>query len=183
MLIDNYCPKISNMRPEGFGVLLGVFIDSQPVYLPIEYSDTQLKTVEVTKRLLRYTLKRYDLLSLYDDKKLPGCSDGALTGVTKELESSRCMSHGFACIVKNYMKNYLVEQYQVHWKNLQTFWSNASHAPDDKNQSFNKWIKSNEKPSSDDLEYINEYMNETVNITGDFTKTVFLKTYFEVSHK
>ena len=106
--------------------------------------------------------------SLYDDKKLPGCSDGALIGVTRELEHSKCMSHAMGCVVKCYLKNYLPERFQLHWKNLQTFWINANHAPSDKIQSFNRWVKTNEKPSSDELEYINEYMNHTVNITGEY---------------
>ena len=62
--MDNYCPKISQLRPEGFGMILGVFTNNEPVYLPIAYSDTELKTVEATERLLRQTLKRYDLLSI-----------------------------------------------------------------------------------------------------------------------
>ena len=62
-IIDNYCPKVSQFRPEGFGMLLGVFTDNEPVYLPVQYLDTQLKTVEATQRLLRQTLKSFDLLS------------------------------------------------------------------------------------------------------------------------
>ena len=122
-------------------MLLGVFTKSEPVYLPIEYSDTELKTMPATQRLLRNTLKRYDLLSLYDEKKIPGCSDGALLGVTRELKYSKCMSHAWGCVVKSYLKYYLPDEFQIHWKNLQTFWVNASHAPSDKIKSFNRWIK------------------------------------------
>ena len=99
---------------------------------------------------------------------MPGCSDGALLGVTRELEYSKCMSHAWGCVVKSYLKYYLPDEFQIHWKNLQTFWVNASHAPSDKIKSFNRWIKTNEKPSSDDLEYINEYMDDKINITGEF---------------
>ena len=55
---------MSQLRPEGFGVLLGVFTNEEPVYIPLQYTDTELKTVEASQRLLRQTLKRLDLLSM-----------------------------------------------------------------------------------------------------------------------
>ena len=111
--------------------------------------------------------------SLLDDKKLPGCSDGALIGVTREKEHSKCMSHATGCVLKSYLKNYLPDRFKIHWTNLQTFWGNANHAPNDKLQSFNRWVKSNPKPSSDDLEYINEYLNDTVTMKGKVEPVVF----------
>ena len=62
-IIDNYCPKVSQFRSEGFGLIIGVFTSDQPVYLPLQYADTELKTVDATQRLLRQTLKYFDLLS------------------------------------------------------------------------------------------------------------------------
>jgi len=44
------------MRSEGFGILFGVHIDLEPVYLPIQYKDTPLRTVKATRTLLRQGL-------------------------------------------------------------------------------------------------------------------------------
>ena len=73
------------------------------------------------------------------------------------------------CISKCYLNSYLPEDLNDHWQNLQQFWINASKTrKNDKLQSFNKWIKSNEKPSTEDVEYANEYMNDKIDIKGDF---------------
>ena len=129
------------------------------------------------RHLAGIILKTY--LSLLDDKKLPGCSDGALLGVTRDLEHSKCMSHSMGNVLKSYLKNYLSTQFKLHWQNLQTFWGNANHAPNDKIKSFNRWLKSNPRPSSDDLQTISEYMNETVNMKGEFEPK---KYYFWMRH-
>ena len=109
-------------------------------------------------------LKTY--FSILDDKKLSGCSDGALIGVNRDIDHSKCMSHAKGNVLKNYLKNYLPDQFKIQWKNLQTFWGNANHAPNNKMQSFNRWLKSNQRPTSDDLQYLSDYLNDTINITG-----------------
>ena len=158
---------MSKLRAEGFGVILGCYVCEEPVYIPIEYRDTPLKTVEATQFLLRQALRRYDLLEVYESKLIPACSDGALVGVTKDIDSSKCMSHNMNCVIKTMLyKDYMGAELESYWKGLQQFWNNANHAPNDKTVYFNKWIKSNPKPTSSDVEYLMEFMDEKLTLQG-----------------
>ena len=87
--------------------MLGCHIADEPVYLPIEYRDTPLKTNEVTQVLLRQALRKYDLVEIFDKKMMPVCSDGALAGVGRELDmiSSKCMSHNYNCVSKTWLNH------------------------------------------------------------------------------
>ncbi len=60
--MDNYHPKVSKSRPEAFGMLLGVHVEDNPVYLPIEFHNTWRKNNEVLDSLCRKALLKYNIL-------------------------------------------------------------------------------------------------------------------------
>ena len=138
------------------------------MYLPLEYRDTPLKTTDWTHNLLKQALKRYGLDEIFESKMIPVCSDGALSGVGKQLESSECMSHKHNRVTQTWLthNDYLTPDMALYWKNLQNFWNSSNHAPNDKTVYFNKWLKSNQKPTEMDIEYLSDWMNEKLTLKG-----------------
>ena len=133
------------------------------------YQDTPLKTNEATQILLKKALKRYGLTEVFESKMIPVCSDGALAGVGKHLESSECMSHKHNRVTQTWLthNDYLTSDLANHWKNLQNFWNSSNHSPsDNKIVYYNKWVKSNPKPTSVDIEYLSDWMDEKLTIRG-----------------
>ena len=65
--------------------------------------------------------------------------------------------------------DYLTPDLALYWKNLQNFW-NSSHVPKDKTVYFNKLLKSNQKPTEMNIEYLSDWMNEKLTLKGDNDK-------------